>query len=84
MIKTGSKTVYCPTCEQEITLRRKNFEHRWHELLCFLVVLTAGVGFFIYLILKYSKPKNTCPNCEREFDLQSLPDKEVLEKGISN
>jgi len=83
LIETGKKTVYCPTCEQEVILGRKNFEHRWHEILCFLVILTAGIGFFLYLILKYSKPENTCPNCEREFDLQNLPEDKVLKKDIS-
>ena len=84
MVETGKKTVYCPTCEQEVELRRKNFEPRWHELLCFLVILTAGIGFFLYLALKYSKPENSCPNCEREFDLKNLSDKKVIEKGISS
>ncbi|NVM43509.1 MAG: LITAF-like zinc ribbon domain-containing protein [Candidatus Lokiarchaeota archaeon] len=84
MIETGKHTVFCPTCEAEVILRRKNFEHRYHELLCFAVILTAGIGFFLYLILKYSKPENTCPNCEREFDIQNLPDKKIREQDISN
>ncbi|MHA2289954.1 MAG: LITAF-like zinc ribbon domain-containing protein, partial [Promethearchaeota archaeon] len=75
MIETGKKTVYCPTCEQEVVLRRKNFEHIYHEVLCFLVILTVGMGFFLYLILKYSKKKDRCPNCEMQFDLQNLPEK---------
>ena len=84
MIETGNKTVYCPTCEHNVVLRRKNFEHRYHELLCFAVILTAGIGFILYLILKYSKPENTCPNCEAQFDLDNLSDKKILEKDISN
>jgi hypothetical protein len=65
--------VYCPTCEQVVELRRKNFDHQYHEILCFMIVLTLGLGFFIYYILKYSKKPNTCPNCESEFDLNNLP-----------
>ncbi len=65
--------VYCPTCEQEVVLRRKNFNHIYHEILCFLVILTLGMGFVLYLILKYSKTPNTCPNCETVFDLNNLP-----------
>ncbi len=57
--------VYCPTCEREVELRRKNFDHIYHEVLCFIML--TGVGFIIYLILKYSKKKDTCPNCERKF-----------------
>ncbi len=64
--------VYCPTCEKIVTLRRKNFDHAYHEILCFMVILTFGLGFLIYYILKYSKKPNTCPNCESEFDLNNL------------
>ena len=65
--------VYCPTCEREVELRRKNFAHQYHEILCFSVILTLGLGFIIYFILKYSKKPNTCPNCESVFDLKNLP-----------
>lgn len=65
--------VYCPTCEEIVTLRRKNFDHVYHEVLCFMVILTLGLGFIIYFILKYSKKPNTCPNCESVFDLDNLP-----------
>ena len=47
MITTGSVKVYCPVCEADVELRRKNFEHIYHEVLCFLVTLTAGIGFFV-------------------------------------
>jgi hypothetical protein len=67
--------IYCPTCEKEVELRRKNFDHQYHEILCFLVILTLGLGFIIYFILKYSKKPNTCPNCESVFDLNNLPSK---------
>lgn len=70
--------MYCPTCECEVVLRRKNFEHQYHELLCFLVILTMGIGFIIYYLLKHSKKPNTCPNCETEFDLETH--KEIIIK----
>ncbi|MHA1913855.1 MAG: LITAF-like zinc ribbon domain-containing protein [Promethearchaeota archaeon] len=66
------RTVFCPTCEKTVVLRRKNFDHIYHEVLCFMVILTLGLGFIIYFILKYSKKPNTCPNCEMEFDLNSI------------
>ncbi|MHA1349980.1 MAG: LITAF-like zinc ribbon domain-containing protein [Promethearchaeota archaeon] len=83
-MKTGKKTVYCPTCEQNVILRRKNFDHIYHEILCFSVILTMGLGFILYLILKYSKPKDRCPNCEAQFDLNNLSDNEILEKDVTN
>lgn len=64
--------VFCPTCEQTVELRRKTFEHQYHEILMFMVIMTIGLGFIIYFILKYSKKPNTCPNCESVFDLKTL------------
>jgi len=78
-MRKAKRTVFCPTCEREVVLRRKNFEHQYHELLCFLVILTLGMGFIIYYLLKFIKKPNTCPNCETEFDLEVL--QEVLTKG---
>jgi hypothetical protein len=43
-----------------------------------------GLGFILYLILKYSKPKDRCPNCEAQFDLNNLSDNEILEKDVTN
>ncbi len=64
--------VFCPTCEQTVELGRKTFEHQYHEILMFMVIMTIGLGFIIYFILKYSKKSNTCPNCESVFDLKTL------------
>jgi len=69
--------VYCPTCEKIVVLRRKNFDHVYHEVLCFMVILTLGLGFLIYYILKYAKKPNTCPNCESIFDLNNLSTKMI-------
>ncbi|MFX1268169.1 MAG: LITAF-like zinc ribbon domain-containing protein [Promethearchaeota archaeon] len=70
-VQTG-KVVYCSTCEREVELRRKNFDHIYHEVLCFMVLLTFGLGFLIYLLLKYSKKKDRCPNCETRFNIETL------------
>jgi putative Mn2+ efflux pump MntP len=64
------RIIYCETCEREVELRRKNFDQKYHEILCFLIILTLGIG---YLILKFAKKKNTCPHCETTFDLKNLP-----------
>ncbi|MBY9020714.1 MAG: hypothetical protein KGD67_06640 [Candidatus Lokiarchaeota archaeon] len=84
MIITGKITVFCSTCEQNVILGRKNFAHIYHEILCFSVILTMGLGFILYLILKYSKAKDTCPNCEAQFDLNNLTEKEILEEDITS
>lgn len=75
LILTGNRVVYCPTCEREVILRRKNFDHIYHEILCFMILFTAGIGIIIYFILLFSKRKDRCPNCETQFDLKNLPKK---------
>jgi len=46
--------------------------------------MTVGLGFFVYLFLKYSKKKDRCPNCEAQFDLKKLSDNKILENDVSN
>lgn len=70
------RIVYCETCEREVELRRKNFEHKYHEILCLLIVSTISIGYFL---LKLSKKKNTCPYCETVFDTKNLDKKAELE-----
>jgi hypothetical protein len=43
-----------------------------------------GLGFILYLILKYSKPKDRCPNCEAQFDLKNLSGSKILEEDLTN
>ncbi|MFX1236819.1 MAG: hypothetical protein ACFFAS_08180 [Promethearchaeota archaeon] len=66
----GKKTIYCDVCDQNVSLRRKQFEHKYHEILCLTMIVTFGMS---YLILRYIKRKDTCPNCQTRFDLDNLP-----------
>ena len=70
------RIIYCETCEREVELRRKDIEQKYNEIVCFLTLFTLGIG---YIILKYSRKKNTCPYCETKFDLKNLPTKPVME-----
>jgi hypothetical protein len=74
------RIVYCETCERNIVLRRKQFEHVYHEVLCLLTFMSFGLA---YVILKYMKKKDTCPNCQSKFDLKNLPPARELEEGIT-
>ncbi|MHA1292880.1 MAG: hypothetical protein ACTSQJ_09460 [Promethearchaeota archaeon] len=76
MINTVKRIVYCETCEREVILRRKNFDHIYHEIICFMVLTVILIP--LYLILKYARKKNTCPNCESKFDLKKLPKRPKL------
>lgn len=65
------RIVYCETCENFVELKRKNFAHMYHELICIMFITVVLIP--IYFILRFSKKKNTCPNCESVFDLNDLP-----------
>ena len=71
------RIVFCETCEREVELRRKDFEQKYNEIICFLTLFTLGLG---YVILKYIRKKDTCPFCETRFDLKKL--KEVESKQL--
>jgi hypothetical protein len=67
----AKRIIYCETCEQFVELKRKGFDHMYHELLCIMFLTVVLIP--IYFILRYSKKKNSCPNCETEYDLKNLP-----------
>ena len=73
--------VYCETCEANVSLRRKQFEHKYHEILCLLTIVTLGLA---YIILSLLKKRNTCPNCQSTFDLKNLPPPRNLEIENTN
>ncbi|MFX0011254.1 MAG: LITAF-like zinc ribbon domain-containing protein [Candidatus Hermodarchaeota archaeon] len=73
MILLVKREVFCPVCEKTVILRRKNIDRLYHEVLCFSIFLTAGLAIFAYLIIKYCRKRNRCPNCETKFDLNNLP-----------
>ncbi|MBD3197831.1 MAG: hypothetical protein GF317_22460 [Candidatus Lokiarchaeota archaeon] len=69
--------VYCSVCERYVKPSRKKIDHKYHELWAFFFFLTFGIGFIIYLIIKFRKKQNTCPFCESVLDLSK---KQRLEK----
>jgi hypothetical protein len=77
LIPTVKRIIYCETCEREVELRRKDIAQKYNEIVCFLALFTLGIG---YIILKYTRKKDTCPYCETKFDLKNLPKKSVKNK----
>ncbi len=73
------RIVYCETCERNIVLRRKQFEHVYHEVLCLLTLMSFGLA---YVILKLLKKKDSCPNCQSKFDLDNLPPAREFEENV--
>ncbi len=70
-------TAYCPHCKEEVLLKRKDFD----TCLALLLLIFTGIGFFVYLGLWYSKPKDRCIKCEMVIVQQVpyTPSTEVLQ-----
>lgn len=52
-------TGYCNNCQQRVLLSREKF----NSTLAILLFFFTGIGFFIYLIIYYNKPKDHCIHC---------------------
>jgi hypothetical protein len=81
LIQTVNRIVYCETCQREVKLVRRHFKQKYNELICFLTLFTIGIG---YIILKYTRKKDTCPYCERRFDLTQIKTKKLKENDDSS
>ncbi|MBN1801362.1 MAG: zinc ribbon domain-containing protein [Candidatus Lokiarchaeota archaeon] len=56
----SSNVGYCNYCEQNVLLKREEFD------VCLAIILlffTAGIGLLIYLAIYYSKPPDRCVHC---------------------
>jgi ribosomal protein S27AE len=55
----SSPTAFCPRCNQQVLLVRKQFE----TCLAIVLLLFTVIGFFIYLAVYYSKKEDRCVHC---------------------
>ncbi|MEJ2251117.1 MAG: hypothetical protein P8Y70_13315 [Candidatus Lokiarchaeota archaeon] len=55
----SSSYAYCPYCKTTQKLKREDF-NVW---LSIVLLIFTGIGFFIYLIYHYTKPKDRCYFC---------------------
>jgi len=51
---------FCPSCNRIVMTKREDIDA---GLACFLFIFTAGIGFFIYLLIYYSQPEDRCMFC---------------------
>ena len=51
---------FCPNCNKNVTTTREDLDI---GLAIFLLCCTAGVGFFIYLLVYFSQPETRCIFC---------------------
>ena len=65
-----TSTGYCPHCQQNVLMAREEM----NVVLAIILLCCTGIGFFIYLIFYYSKPKNRCIHCG-SYCQATLPNK---------
>lgn len=77
---TNSTYAYCPNCKNTRRLKRKDFEVC---LSIILLIFTGGIGFIVYLIYYYSRPKDHCSFCDtiipKRIFISQIEEKEHLE-----
>jgi DNA-directed RNA polymerase subunit RPC12/RpoP len=56
---TSNPTGFCPRCNQQFLLARKQFD----TCLAIILLFFTGIGFFIYLAVYYNKKKDRCVHC---------------------
>ena len=55
----NSPTAFCPRCNQQVLLARKQFD----TCLAIVLLLFTVIGFFIYLAIFYNKKEDRCIHC---------------------
>ena len=63
---TSNPTGFCPRCNQNVLLTRKDFDTC---LAIILLIFTAGIGLIIYLAVYHSKPEDKCVHCGTQIIL---------------
>ena len=59
----SNPTAFCPRCNQQVLLVRKEFD----TCLAIVLLLFTVIGFFIYLAVYYSKEEDRCVHCGNQI-----------------
>lgn len=77
---TVNPTGFCPRCNQQVLLVRKEFD----TCLAIVLLLFTFIGFFIYIAVYYSKKEDRCIHCgtqisylQPQTQLQSTPTSDI-------
>ena len=63
---TNNPTGFCPRCNQNVLLIRKDFDTC---LAIILLIFTAGIGLIIYLAVYYSRREDRCAHCGTQITI---------------
>ncbi|MHA1984942.1 MAG: hypothetical protein ACW967_11345 [Candidatus Hodarchaeales archaeon] len=64
-MSTKNPTGFCPRCQQQVLLTRKEFD----TCLAIVLLLFTGIGFIIYLVVYYGKKEDRCVHCGTQIAL---------------
>jgi ribosomal protein S27AE len=62
---THNPTGFCPRCNQNVLLTRKDFD----TCLAIILLIFTVIGFFIYLAVYYSRKEDRCTHCGTQITL---------------
>jgi len=63
---TSNPTGFCPRCNQNVLLMRKDFDTC---LAIMLLIFTAGIGLIIYLAVYYGRKEDRCVHCGTQISI---------------
>ncbi|MFW9894925.1 MAG: zinc-ribbon domain-containing protein [Promethearchaeota archaeon] len=69
-MSTINPTGFCPHCNQQVLLTRKDFD----TCLAIVLLIFTFIGFFIYIAVYYSRKEEYCVHCGTKI---SLPQSQV-------
>jgi len=77
----SNSTSFCPRCNQQVLLVRKQFD----TCLAIVLLLFTVIGFFIYLAVYYSKKEDRCVHCGKQitFSQQQVQFQSSTSRNIS-
>ncbi|MHA2010296.1 MAG: hypothetical protein ACXABO_20905 [Promethearchaeota archaeon] len=64
-MSTKNPTGFCPRCQQQVLLTRKEFD----TCLAIILLIFTGIGFLIYLAVYYGKKEDRCVHCGTQITI---------------
>jgi ribosomal protein S27AE len=62
---TNNPTGFCPRCNRQVLLTRKDFD----TCLAIILLIFTVIGFFIYLAVYYSRKEDRCIHCGTQINI---------------
>ncbi|MFW9877269.1 MAG: zinc-ribbon domain-containing protein [Candidatus Thorarchaeota archaeon] len=77
---TNNPTGFCPRCNQNVLLTRKEFD----TCLAIILLIFTVIGFFIYLAVYYSRKEDRCVHCGTQITVSESKRSYVYQPQIQN